>query len=282
LGDGTRLRLERAEDGAEDEQPADASALVLAELRGRIAVLEDELRARDAFIIAAAHELRNPISPLMLHVQRLTTVARKAEARPEGGVPAPWLSNQLDMFGKRLTRFLSALNRILDVSSIQSGRIQLVTEDVDLAELVRDVSGGFERELVAAGSTLTLEVEASLPGRWDRMRLEQVVSNLLSNAIRYGDSKPILVAARAQPDGFVELTVKDQGVGIAEADQARIFQRFERAHLQYRSGFGVGLWMVQQLCEAMGGSVRVESSPGEGAAFRVVLPTNLDGSGNDR
>ena len=193
-------------------------------------------------------------------------------------------TDQLDLFGRRLTRFLSALNRILDVSSMQRGQIHLIREEVDLAEVTRDVATGFERELEASKSTLTLEVEGPLLGSWDRMRLEQIVSNLVSNAIRYGDSKPITVAARrlAHANEQVELVVSDQGIGIPLADQSRIFERFERAHTQYRSGFGVGLWMVSQLCEAMNGIVKVESCAGEGSTFRVTLPTNRDGSGDDR
>lgn len=246
-------------------------------LHARIRELEEELRARDEFIIAAAHELRNPISPLTLHLNRLSAAARRAGG---GGVPAEWLTDQLDAMGRRLTRFLSALNRILDVSSINAGRIQLVEEPLDLAEVVSEVVGGFERELLAARSELTLELAGPLRGNWDRMRLEQIVSNLVSNAIRYGEGQPIVVSLRAR-DRAAELAVTDRGVGIAEADQARIFERFERAHSQFRSGFGVGLWMVQQLCEAMGGSVALKSAPGEGSTFSVTLPANRDGSGND-
>ncbi|MDB4975438.1 MAG: sensor signal transduction histidine kinase [Myxococcaceae bacterium] len=272
----------------QDDQPSEE----LLDLRARVRVLEAELQMRDEFIIAAAHELRNPISPLMLHVNRLQSAARKAlerepgqgsagAARAEAGtVDARWLSDQMDVFGRRLTRFLSALNRILDVSSIHSGRIQLVLEQVDLGEVVRDVTAGFERELAASTSELTLELEPVVRGEWDRMRLEQIVSNLVSNAIRYGDGGPIWVSLTGT-ETSVELAVADRGIGIAMADQARIFERGERAHRQYRSGFGVGLWMVQQLSEAMGGTVKVESTPGEGSCFRVTLPTKRNGSGDD-
>lgn len=256
----------------------DDPAKEISALRARIEELEDELRARDEFIMAAAHELRNPISPLMLHVHRLSVAARKAT---DGAVRAAWLTDQLDVLGRRLTRFLSALNRLLDLSSINSGRIQLVEEPLDFAEVVAEVAAGFERELGASRSELTLELAGPVRGSWDRMRLEQIVSNLVSNAIRYGDGQPITVTLR-QRDRCAELTVADRGLGIAQQDQARIFERFERAHRQFRSGFGVGLWMVHQLCGAMGGSVEVKSVPGEGSVFSVVLPTNRDGSGDDR
>jgi signal transduction histidine kinase len=247
-------------------------------LRRRIDELEEELRLRDAFIVSAAHELRNPISPLSLHLQRLLQSARNAT---DDHISAAWLTQQLDTFARRLSRFMSALNRILDVSKMRGGGIDLVCEPVDLVEVTRDVVASFERELAASRSTLALHECEPLVGQWDRMRLEQVVSNLVSNAIRYGESNPIEVALRAEGAAAV-LEVCDQGGGIREEDQVRVFERFERADTQYRGGFGVGLWIVRQLCLAMGGEVRVRSRLGEGSTFTVTLPRRTDGSADDR
>jgi signal transduction histidine kinase len=244
-----------------------------------VSELESELKMRDQFIIAAAHELRNPVSPLVLHVQRLSSAARNAG---QGTVSSAWLVDQCELLSRRLGRFISALNRILDVSRIHTGQIDLVVEDdVDLSELTREVAASFERELLASGSTLTFALEAGVRGSWDRMRLEQIVSNLLSNAVRYGNSNPIHIELAHTPEG-ARLVVRDQGVGISEGDQARIFGRFERAHTANRAGFGVGLWIVKQLCEAMGGAVSVHSSLGEGASFCVLLPMNRHWSDDDR
>ncbi|MET0283696.1 MAG: HAMP domain-containing sensor histidine kinase [Polyangiales bacterium] len=249
--------------------------LELSALRKRIDELEAELKIRDEFIVAAAHELRNPISPLVLHAQRIATHASKAG---DGTVSAKWLDDQMTMFQRRLSRFLSALHRILDISRLHTGNIELVPEQVDLSELVREVVGGFERELAAAGSELTLELESTLTGTLDRVRVEQIVSNLVSNAIRYGNSKPITVGLRRVDEPhqgvFAELTVVDQGIGIHEGDHERIFQRFQQGSSANRAGFGVGLWVVRELCEVMGGSVRLRSSAGEGASFLVRLPAN--------
>lgn len=243
------------------------------ELRARVHALEQELRARDEFIIAAAHELRNPVSPLVLHVQRMLDQARGASSEQ---LSARWVGDQLEVFSQRLSRFIRALNRILDISRIHSGQIELVLEDVDLSEVVREVVSSFERELAASGSTLQLACDQRAVGHWDRMRLEQIVSNLVSNAIRYGDGSAITVAV-ALLDAQVELSVSDQGVGIDDADQARIFERFERATSQNRAGFGVGLWIVRELSEAMGGRVSVESGRGQGSTFRVSLPAKGTG-----
>lgn len=253
-------------DGARGERGGTSE---LEALRARVQELEAELRVRDEFIVAAAHELRNPISPLVLHAQRLANASRAAG---DGQLSARWLDDQLIVFQRRLTRFLSALHRILDISRIHTGQIDLVAETLDLSEVVREVVGGFERELAAARSELTLDLE-SVVGSFDRVRVEQVVSNLLSNAIRYGNGGPIEISLRSGGD-LAELTVADHGIGIAEADQQRVFERFQRADSRNRAGFGVGLWVVRELSEAMGGSVRLRSRTGEGASFLVMLPTN--------
>jgi len=258
-------------------------------LRARVRELELELEVRDGFIVAAAHELRNPISPLVLHVQRLTGAARNAAARDaDATLSATWLGDQFDMLNRRLARFMIALNRILDVSRIHTGQIELVPEpEVDLCEVTREVVASFERELAASRSALVLDAPEPVLGCWDRVRLEQIVSNLVSNAIRYGASGPIHVAVRGldrdgqQQARRVELTVRDHGIGISEADQARVFERFERAQTQNRSGFGVGLWIVRQLSEAMGGGASLQSTLGEGSTFHIVLPTNCHGSRDD-
>lgn len=241
-------------------------------LEARIRDLEEELRIRDAFIVAAAHELRNPVSPLALQVQRLQNAARTAV---DGSVSAGWLSAQLDTFARRLGRFISALNRILDVSKMRSGAIDLVPEQVDLSELTREVTAGFERELAASRSVLTLLASEAVTGHWDRLRLEQIVSNLVSNAIRYGKSGPITVRVEAD-EGRAVLVVEDRGIGVSPEDRVRIFERFERGEAGDRSGFGIGLWVVRKLCLAMRGDVQVESRTGGGSTFTVTLPRRLD------
>lgn len=238
-------------------------------LRQRIAELEAELVARDEFIAAIGHELRNPVSPVFLHLERLVNAARHAK---EGGVAASWLLPQLDAFSRRLQKFILVLDRILDVSRMRAGRVDLVFEEVDLSEVVRDTAESFERELAASRSSLSLSIEQPVVGTWDKLRLEQITSNLLSNAIRYGDSRPIEVSTRMDGNQ-ARLTVRDHGVGIADEDQQRIFERFERAEGgQKRQGFGVGLWIVKQLVQSMGGTVELCSRPGEGSTLTVTVP----------
>jgi signal transduction histidine kinase len=138
--------------------------------------------------------------------------------------------------------------------------------------VLRDVASGFERELAAARSEFVLDLPSYLRGVWDRMRIEQIFTNLLSNAIRYGAQKPIEIRLGGDAEQ-IELSVKDHGIGIPEADRERIFQRFERAGKTRSSGgFGIGLWTVRQSCLAMGGQVSVNSKLGEGSEFIVMLP----------
>jgi signal transduction histidine kinase len=130
-----------------------------------------------------------------------------------------------------------------------------------------------EGPLAASGSALTLDVPESLVGSWDAMRLEQIATNLLTNAIKYGERRPIAVRLEELPDARARLTVRDHGIGIAAEHLERIFGRFERAvSVRHFGGFGLGLWIVRQVVEALGGTIRVDSVPGAGATFTVELP----------
>lgn len=238
-------------------------------LEQRMREVEQALAAHDEFLSTLGHELRNPLSPIFMQAQYLLDAARHAESRT---VSTDWLIPRLEVFCRRLRRFLEMLNRIMDVSRISAGRLMLELEDVDLSDVVREVSANFERELLAARSELVLDIPQALTGSWDRMRVEQIFTNLLSNAIRYGAGKPIEISISGE-GGEARLSVKDHGIGIAEADQERIFQRFERVGKARSSGgFGIGLWTVRQSCLAMGGRVDVKSQPGSGAEFIVTLP----------
>jgi signal transduction histidine kinase len=251
---------------------AAADNLDAAERRGlerRVEELTHALGLTDEFLSTLGHELRNPLAPIFMQAQYLLDAVRQGEPKAQS---SEWLVPQLEGFCRRLQKFLEMLNRIMDVSRMSAGQLDLELEEVDLVEVVREVSSNFERELSAARSELRLDLPPRLVGKWDRMRIEQIFTNLLSNAIRYGASRPIEVRAGGDREQ-IELSVKDQGVGIAEEHQQRIFERFERAGKTRSSGgFGIGLWTVRQSCLALGGQVSVNSQPGQGSEFSVVLP----------
>ncbi len=238
-------------------------------LRERVAELEAALRARDDFIATIGHELKNPVTPVLLQVRQVHAAVSGA---PSGVVATETLLPRLDSMLARLRRFLVTLNRILDVSRINSGRIDLNYEEIDLADIVRSTAADMEREVAASQSTLTVHADGPVVGWWDRLRLEQIVSNLLSNAVRYGLGNPIDIWVTDR-GSTASLEVRDQGLGIAEQEQVVIFERFERgAGARTSGGFGVGLWVVKRLCAALGGSVEVQSRLEQGSTFTVTLP----------
>ena len=121
-----------------------------------------------------------------------------------------------------------------------------------------------------------MDAPGTLVGRWDTQRLEQVVINLLTNALKYGAGKPVHLRLAAEGER-ARLSVRDEGIGIAAEDQGRIFERFERAVSdRHFGGLGLGLYICRQIVDALGGTIAVRSTPGEGSTFEVVLP--LDGA----
>jgi signal transduction histidine kinase len=145
--------------------------------------------------------------------------------------------------------------------------------EVDLAELVHEGVARHAEQAAEVGSRVVLDVELGVVGRWDRLRLERVLTNLLSNAFKHGKGQPIEVRVE-RTDGHARLVVRDHGPGIPLEEQRAIFERFMKASSSKgkKEGFGLGLYIVRQLVEAHGGSIHVESSPGEGATFTVELP----------
>ena len=238
----------------------------LQELQQRNAELSAALKARDAFLAIASHELRNPMTPIVGHVQRLR---RMIEARSctmddvETGLKRiEWL---VDLYVKRAVT-------LLDVSRITSGKLRLDLERVDISKLAHEVAATLDPAAHYAGVVFSRDIQGELVAITDRLALEQILDNLILNAIKYGAGKPVDLTLRT--DGhFLHIDVSDQGIGMAADDQARIFEPFERA-VGYgtRAGFGVGLWVVRQLVDAMGGKIEVESVLGQGTRFKVTLP----------
>jgi len=170
------------------------------------------------------------------------------------------------------------VNELLDVSRMTSGRLVLHPEEVDLAALVQEEVERSRREAQRAGCELRLQVSGSVVSRWDRLRLEQVLSNLLSNALKYGAGRPVEVVLSASESCAV-LRVRDEGIGIDPAVQSRIFERFERAVSdRHYGGLGMGLWITREIVTAMGGTIHVESAPEQGATFVVELPRTREPS----
>ncbi len=247
---------------------------VLGALRARLLELQKAVGARDEFIATVAHELRNPISPLVFQVRMALD---KTDQMAASGDPptVSWVQAQLRRMEQRLHRLLETLDRLLDVSRLSTGRIDLQLERLDLSQIAREVLHSFEAELGVARCTVSFSSSGETTGLWDRLRLEQICRNLVSNAIRFGAGQPIAIAVAGEGT-MATLRVRDQGVGIAHGLHDRIFERFERGVEQRSGGFGIGLWVVKNVCMAMGGEIAVESDIGAGACFTVTLPRRID------
>jgi signal transduction histidine kinase len=260
-----------------DEGPPGGGAVVvdpdgsaLTAIRARLQELQHAVGARDEFIATVAHELRNPVAPLTFQVR---LALNKVDQMSAAGTPVAteWIRSQFRGIEQRLHRLLETLDRLLDVSRLSTGRIDLQADEVNFAELVREVLSGYEAELAVARCKVTLSEHGDTTGVWDRLRVEQICRNLLSNAVRFGAGQPIEISVSGDQD-FVLMRIRDHGIGIAREQQARLFERFERGVEQRSGGFGIGLWVVRNVCLAMGGEVSVESEPGDGARFTVMLP----------
>jgi PAS domain S-box-containing protein len=230
-------------------------------------LLREAVVLRDDFLAVASHELRTPLTALKLEVSNLLRLARL-----DAGSERARLIAKIQKLDAQTARLRGLIDDLLDVPALAAGQLQLQIAPVDLAEVTSDVGARFIDEATRLGSRLTIDARERAIGCWDRERLEQIVSNLISNAIKYGDGNPIDVTVRAE-GSHARLTVRDQGLGIAAGDQERIFGRFERAADSEKfGGIGLGLWIVKQIVNVFGGSVSLASAPGNGSAFTVELP----------
>jgi signal transduction histidine kinase len=232
----------------------------------RTAALEQAVRSRDEFLSVASHELKTPITSLQLYVQGMV------RARTKGTLTAEQLNARLNRVQVQCGRLERLINNLLDVSRADARAPALQRESFDMSELVADTTERFAEELARAGCQATVEAREPVVGCWDKMRLEQAVTNLLQNAVRYAPGAPVHV--RVQSEGpWVRIVVRDEGPGIAEKDHARIFERFAQVESeQFAGGFGLGLWIVKQVVEAHEGRVTLVSRPGAGATFTLMLP----------
>lgn len=229
---------------------------------------QEAVRARDEFLSIASHELRTPLTPLQLHLQSLKRTL--ATASPEG-LSVETLASKVAVAERQEKRLSRLVSELLDISRIRLGRLELRPEEVDLPSVVSEVLAQYRVELAQAGCTVNVNAPETLHGQWDRTRIEQVVTNLLTNAVRYGHGKPIDITL-ARDGEAVRLVVRDHGIGIAPEDQQRIFERFERASSRNFGGLGLGLYIARQIVEAHGGTIHVSSELGVGSSFTVELP----------
>lgn len=230
--------------------------------------LKKAITARDDFLSIASHELKTPLTSLQLQNQMMM---RKITKDKEPVLVEEWRSF-LKRDLKQLERLGRLINDMLDISRINSGNLSIQKATFDLGSVVEDVVQITRDQFVDSGVEIHLKIEETVEGIWDQFRIEQVISNLLINAIKYGNRKPIDVLVKADQD-FAYMVFSDHGIGILEKDLNRIFQRFERAvPAKEISGMGLGLHIVKEIVERHGGEVSVHSESGKGSTFTVKLP----------
>jgi len=238
----------------------------IAELRERIAALEAAVRSRDDFIAVAAHELRNPMQPILGTAELALIAARRA-----GSACPPRVVELLERMQSLVGNFVGRATRLLDVTRIEAGSLRLEPRRVNLSALVGTVVEKYRAPAARAASALNASIEAGVVAFLDPLAVEQIVDNLLSNAIKFGPGRPVEVRLSAVQDQ-AWLEVQDQGVGMTSEQQARIFGRFEQVMSgRLGGGFGIGLWVAGRLADAMGGRISVQSQPGKGSTFRLIL-----------
>ena len=238
------------------------------------------VKLRDEFLSIASHELKTPLTSLRLKVDGILRITAKPE---RSAADLAKLTSRVQGVDKQVGRLTELVDALLDVSRAASGQLQLRLEDVDLVAVLEAVAERFKDDLVAAGCSLSLFVtgaagtetagtKKAIHGRWDRLRLDEVVTNFLSNAIKYGAGKPIQIRVSATKT-VATIEIEDHGIGISPDDQQRLFERFARVvSPEHYGGFGLGLWIVKLLVEAMGGKVAVRSAVGSGSVFSAELP----------
>ncbi|MEH3086694.1 MAG: hybrid sensor histidine kinase/response regulator [Xylophilus ampelinus] len=243
--------------------------VLLQELQATQGELQRAVRMRDEFMSMVSHEMRTPLNTLFLEAQ----VRKMHLARGRQDAFAP---EQLRAMIERDERHIQAMIRLiddmLDVTRLQRGTLSILPKRFDLARMLARTVESFTHQAAAAECSLSLDAPESLEVELDEFRIEQVVANLLTNALRYGPKQPVEVLL-APWNGGVRLDVRDRGRGIAPEDQQRIFEQFERAaDNKVSAGLGLGLYISRQIVEAHGGTIGVSSTLGSGSIFSVWLP----------
>lgn len=245
--------------------------VLLDELRSTKVELENAVRMRDDFMSIVSHELKTPLNTLILEVQlRKLQLGRKNFA----AFSEDKLQQMVDKDERQIQSLIRLIDDMLDVSRIRTGKLSIRPTQVDLGKLVASVVENFAPQMEASGCTLLFQRPEPVIGLWDEFRIEQVLANLLTNAMRYGAGQPVQVNVSTTAAGAC-IEVRDHGIGISQKSLERIFCQFERAEgSESSAGLGLGLFIAEQIIKAHSGLIQVESEEGKGALFRVLLPLN--------
>ncbi|MCL9800357.1 hybrid sensor histidine kinase/response regulator [Pseudomonas sp. rhizo66] len=256
------------------EQARREQEALLQQLQNTQLELEQAVRMRDDFMSIVAHEVRTPLNGLILETQlRKMHLARDNAA----AFTLDKMHAMVDRDERQIKSLIRLIEDMLDVSRIRTGKLSIRPSRFDLVQLVSNLLQNFAQQIEAAETEVSFTAPSPVEGHWDEFRIEQVVTNLLTNALRYGGRSPIQVRVYCEGDE-ARVEVQDRGIGISQENQKRIFQQFERVSAKtVVAGLGLGLFISEQIVAAHGGSIVVESEINEGALFRVCLPIQENG-----
>jgi signal transduction histidine kinase len=233
---------------------------------------QKEIKARDQFLAIASHELKTPVTSMLLQVQTAIHNIRNVSL---ANFSVANLLKMLEGTEQQSQRLSKMVNDLLNLSLITTGRLDLEPEQTDLSDITKHVADNFADKMQRDNNAIIVHADKPVIGMWDKVRIAQAVTNLISNAIKYGDNKPIDVSV-SNSGGHAKLVVKDHGIGIPQSEQKRIFERFERAVTSREfQGLGVGLYITNQIVRAHNGKIQVESKPNNGTSFIVELPLKI-------
>ncbi len=231
--------------------------------------VQTAVKARDEFLSIASHELKTPLTSLSLQMQ----MTRQSIVPRENRMPTcEKLASVFDIMDKQMTRLTRLVEDLLDVARIRSGNLSFEFETINLTELVNEMMSRFSSQLIKVNCSLKLDLQKDVIGVFDRGRIEQIVENLMGNAIKYAPGSEITVTVQSSNESII-LAIQDSGPGIPLDRQKKIFDRFERANSSKAvNGLGLGLFIVKEVVKAHHGEVYLESEPGKGSKFIVELP----------
>jgi len=240
-----------------------------AELKLAQEELQKMVQMREQFMSMVAHELRTPLNTLLLDTQ---VRQLKVQRNPSSGMSNDEIKVMLSRHLRQYQNMVRLIDDMLDVTRIKNGKLSIKTSDICLTDLVAKITQDFTTIAESSGAILKLSNQPAVNGHWDGLRIEQIIVNLVTNALRYGNGKPVEVMMYADAT-HAYVQVKDQGVGISAGDQKRIFEAFERAsNHEMAAGLGLGLYIAKQLAMAHGGDLTVDSVPGEYTQFTLSMP----------
>lgn len=238
-------------------------------LEKKYTAAQEEIKARDEFLSIASHELKTPLTSMLLQLQ---TALHNIQNVSLANFSVEHLLKMLESVQRQTNRLSKMINDLLNVSLMTTRKLELEREEFDISQLTKEVVESFSEKLEKDGYAIRVDAPAPIVGKWDKVRIEQAITNLLSNAIKYGDNKPLDVKV-TNSNAAAHIFVTDHGIGIPDSQKEKIFQLFERGGVSERyKGLGVGLYITNQIVKAHKGKIHVKTKENSGTTFTIELP----------